>query len=60
MRHIVYIALSIFFGLASLISFWLAIYLKDIFFILIGVLLVIITILIFLEVRKTKNDPFSH
>jgi len=60
MRHIVYLALLIFFGITSLLSFGLGVYLKDMFFIAIGVLLVIVTALIFWEVKKTKNDPFSH
>jgi len=60
MIHSVYIALLIFFGVTSLISFGLGIYLKDMFFVAIGLLLIIITVLIFCEVRKTQNDPFSH
>lgn len=60
MRHIVYITLLIFFGTTSLISFGLGVYLADMFFVAIGVLLAIVTALIFWEVRKTKNDPFSH
>ena len=58
MRHLVYIILLIFFGIICLISFGLGIYLKNRFFIAIGILLVIITALFFYEVRKTKNDPF--
>ena len=60
MRHIVYIAFLIFFGMASLISFGLGVYLTNILFVAIGALLAVNTALVYWDVRKTKSDPFSH
>ena len=60
MRHIIYIAFLIFFGMASLISFGLGLYLTNRLFVAIGALLAVNTALVYWDVRKTKSDPFSH
>ena len=58
MRHIVYIAFLIFFGMTSLISFGLGVYLTNILFVAIGALLAVNTALVYWKIRKTKNNSF--
>lgn len=58
MRHIVYIAFLIFFGVTSLISFGLGVYLTNILFVAIGALLALDTALVAWKIRKTKNNSF--
>jgi len=58
MRHIVYIAFLIFFGVTSLISFGLGVYLTNILFFAIGALLAVDTALVSWKIRKTKNSSF--
>ena len=58
MRHIVYIAFLIFFGVTSIISFGLGVYLTNILFVSIGALLAVDTALISWKIRKTKNNSF--
>lgn len=59
MRHIVYIAFLIFFGVTSLISFGLGFYLTNILFVAIGALLAVDTALVSWKIRKIKNNSFS-
>ena len=58
MKHIVYIAFLIFFGVTSLISFGLGFYLTNILFVAIGALLAVDTALVSWKIRKTKNNSF--
>jgi len=58
MRHIVYIAFLIFFGVTSLISFGLGFYLTNILFVAIGALLAVDTALVSWKISKTKNSSF--
>ncbi len=47
-------------SITSLITFSLAGLAKDVFFLEIGVLFTIITLLVFAEIRSWKSDPFRE
>ncbi len=47
-------------SITSLITFSLAGLAKDVFFLGIGVLFTIITLLVFAEIRSWKSDPFRE
>lgn len=47
-------------SITSLITFSLAYLAKDVFFLEIGVLFTIITLLVFAEIKSWKSDPFRE
>jgi uncharacterized membrane protein len=58
MKHIALLVICICLLLGGIFSFGIEIYSKDTFFLPIGGLLVVASILLFLEFKKIKNDPF--
>jgi len=58
MRSTVLLIISICLLLGGIFSFGIGIYSKDLFFLAIGGLLIIASLLIFFEFKKIKNDPF--
>jgi len=57
-KYIVLLSILVCFLIASVLSFGIGLYLKDLFFLAIGGLLILASILIFFEYKKIKNDPF--
>lgn len=60
MKYIVLLSILVCFLIAVVLSFGIGLYLKDLFFLAIGVLLIFAAILIFFECKKVKNDPFLY
>ncbi|WP_436912991.1 hypothetical protein [Acinetobacter schindleri] len=58
MKYIVLLSISVCFLIASVFSLGIGLYLKDLFFLAIGGLLILASILVFFEYKKIKNDPF--
>lgn len=58
MKYIILLSILVCFLIAAVLSFGIGLYLKDLFFLAIGGLLVFASMLIFLECKKIKNDPF--
>ncbi len=59
MEHFLYIFLTIIFGTLSILCILAGAYLKDIYIILIGLLLSLVALLIFLQIKETIKNPFS-
>ncbi|RZJ21704.1 MAG: hypothetical protein EON51_10525 [Acinetobacter sp.] len=59
MKYSILSAILVCFLLASAFSFIVGFYKTDLIFFALGVLLALASILIFLEIKNTKNDPFS-
>ena len=60
MKYITYCVIFIFLLVATILSIGLAIYSKDMFFFAVAVLLIMASFLLFLEIKKIRNDPFSR
>jgi hypothetical protein len=58
MKYIFYYVIFIVLLVATTLSFALAIYSKDMFFFTLAVLLIMASFLLFLEIKKIRNDPF--
>lgn len=59
MKYIIYCVIFISLLVATTLSSALAIYSKDMFFFTLAVLLIMASFLLFLEIKKVRNDPFS-
>jgi len=59
MKYTVLSAILICFLIASIFSFGIGLYAKDLFFLAIGGLLIFASLLIFLEAKKARCDPFQ-
>jgi hypothetical protein len=58
MKYTVLSAILISFLLSSIFSFAVGIYAKDFIFLTLGFFLAFASLIIFLEVKGSKNDPF--
>jgi len=58
MQYLFLLLILILFLIATILSFGIGLYLKDLFFLAIGGLLIFASILIFLKCKKIKTDPF--
>jgi hypothetical protein len=59
MKFNIFSAILVCLLIASIVSLVIGIHSKDIFFLAIAALLIFASILIFSEIKKMKNDPFS-
>lgn len=60
MKYIIYCVIFIFLLVITTLSIALTIYSKDMFFFAVTVLLSMASFLLFLEIKKIRNDPFSN